>query len=136
LHRSCIARINLDYLIACSALASWPGRHDLATLEREASTAADRLDRERIGYASALALMVRGRLTSLRGDRMRAIRLYRDAVERFRSLSMSFHAAATLDRLGELLGADGGRELRGQAAEWMESQRIRSPDALIRMVLP
>src|SRR5262249_21914887 len=38
LHRSCIARINLDYLIACSALASWPGRPDLATLEREAST--------------------------------------------------------------------------------------------------
>jgi serine/threonine protein kinase/tetratricopeptide (TPR) repeat protein len=136
LHRSCIARINLDYLIACSALASWPGRPDLGTLEREASTAADRLDRERIGYASALALMVRGRLASLRGDRMRAIRLYRDAVERFRSLSMSFHAAATLDRLGELLGTDGGREHRGQAAEWMESQRIRSPDAMIRMVLP
>ena len=67
LHRSCIGRINMYNILACSALAARPAGS--GNLDREATAAAAGLDRERIPYASALAQMVRGRVASLRGDR-------------------------------------------------------------------
>ena len=128
LHRSCIGRINMYNILACSALAARPAGS--GNLDREATAAAAGLDRERIPYASALAQMVRGRVASLRGDLRRAIRVYRDAAEAYRSLSMLLHEAATLARLGELLGGDEGHGLEGRSTDWMESQRIRNPAAM------
>ena len=136
LHRSCIARINLDYLIAAGALASWPDASGRARLAHKARSAADRLDRERIDYAGALALMIRGRFASLGGDRARAIRSYFAAAERFRALTMPLHEAATLLRLGDCLGPDEGQSLLQRASDWLASQTIREPDAMIRMILP
>ena len=126
LHRSCIGRTNMRYdTLACSALAARPAGS--GNLDREATAAAAGLDRERIPYASALAQMVRGRVASLRGDRARAIRLYRDAAEAYRSLSMLLHEAATLARLGELLGGDEGHGLEGRSTDWMESRPHLGP---------
>jgi eukaryotic-like serine/threonine-protein kinase len=136
LHRSCIARINLDYLIAAGALASWPDGAGRGRLEREVRSAADRLDRERIDYAGALALMIRGRLAALGDDRARAIRSYSAAADRFRALTMPLHEAATLLRLGECLGPDEGEGLVRRASDWLASQPIRDPEAMSRMILP
>src|SRR5262245_4290480 len=136
LHRSSIARIVLNQLIASGALASWSDHAHRGHLDREASAAADRLDRERIGYAGALALMLRGRLDSLRGDHARAIRAFRTAAEQFQALEMPLQEAATRFRLGEMLPPEEGRDLTRTAIDWLESQSIRNPEAMIRMVLP
>ena len=136
LHRSSIGRVNVELLIASSALASWSDHSIRATLSREVSAAADRLERERLDYARALALMFRGRLASLGDDRNSAIRLYSTAATRFQSLEMPLHEAATRSRLGELLADEEGQSLVRQAIDWLHSQPIKKPDALIRMVLP
>ncbi len=136
LHRSAIGRINIDLLIASSALASWPDEGIRSTLARTASAAADRLDRERIGYASALALMIRGRLASLHDDRGGSIRFYATATEQFKALEMPQHEAATQFRLGALLPGDQGKALVRRAIEWFDSQQVKNPSALIRMILP
>ena len=136
LHRSSIGRINIDLLIAGSALASWPEEAIRSTLARTASAAADRLDRERINYAGALALMIRGRLASLRDERETSIGFYTTAAERFRALEMPLHEAATRFRLADLLPKDQGQALAHQAIHWFDSQQVRNPSAFIRMVLP
>ncbi len=134
LHRSCIGRINMYNILACSALAARPAGS--GNLDREATAAAAGLDRERIPYASALAQMG-ARAGGLAARRPCApIRVYRDAAEAYRSLSMLLHEAATLARLGELLGGDEGHGLEGRSTDWMESQRIRNPAAMVRMILP
>ena len=80
LHRSSIGRVNVNLLIASSALASWGDERQRVALGREASAAAGRLDRERLDYARALAAMLRGRIASLRGEHEAAIRLYNTAI--------------------------------------------------------
>jgi hypothetical protein len=136
LHRSCIGRINVDQMIAASALASWPDHAKKVSLDREASAAAVRLDRERIPYASSLALMFRGRLASLRGDHTSSIDFYTRSAEQFRALEMPLHEAAVYWRLGEQLQGAQGQALVRQAIDWLESRQIRNPGAMIRMVLP
>jgi serine/threonine protein kinase len=136
LHRSSIGRINIDLLIASSALASWSDQGVRSTLARTTSAAADRLDRERIGYASALALLLRGRLASLRDERDRSIRFYTKAVERFKALDMPLHEAVTQFRLGSLLPSEEGKPLVREAMEWFDSQQVKNPSAMIQMVLP
>ncbi len=136
LHRSCIGRININQMIASSALASWPDHAKQASLRRETLAAANRLDRERIPYASALALMLRGRLASLEGNGPRSIDFYRRSAEQFRELEMPLHEAAVCCRLGEQLHGDEGQSLVRKAINWLESRHIKNPSAMIRMVLP
>ena len=80
--------------------------------------------------------MFRGRLASLHDERDRSIGFYTTAAERFRALEMPLHEAATRFRLGELLPGDDGKASVSQAIQWFESQQVKNPDALIRMVLP
>jgi serine/threonine protein kinase len=136
LHLSCIARIIINLLRACSALASWADHSNRASLVRDVSAAADRLDRERIAYASSLATMLRGRLASLQGDPEHAIQHYRMAAEEFGALKMPLHEAAVLVRLSELVISGEAEELVRRADEWFASQPIRKPSDMIRMVLP
>ena len=136
LHRSAIGRVNLDLLIASSALASWPDVRDRAALSREATAAADRIDRERLEYASALAAMLRARLAPLRGEKDSAIRVYTKLVQQFKVLEMPLYAAATQFRLGELISQEEGRDIVRTAIDWCHSQQIKNPDALMRMSLP
>jgi serine/threonine protein kinase len=136
LHRSCIARINIDQMTAASALASWPDHAHKASLAHEVSAAARRLERERIDYAAALAAMFRGRLASLCDERARSIGFYKRAVEQFRALEMTLHEVVTQFRLGELLQTEDGDSLARRAVGWLESRQIRNPSSMIRMILP
>ena len=136
LHRSCIGRININQMIASSALASWSDRAQRASIVREAKEASDRLEREEIPYATTLARMLRGRLASLHGDREVSTHKYQCVVEEFRMLEMPIHEAAVQWRLGEELADDQGQALMAEAAGKLESLSIRNPSAIIRMVLP
>jgi serine/threonine protein kinase len=136
LHRSCIGRVNINQLIASSALASWQAHSKTASLAREAMAAVKRLKRERIPYASALGLMYRGRLASLEGDNKAAVEFYTPAASQFQSLDMPVHAAAVWFRLGEALGGQERQELLDKAIDWLRSRRVANPAAMIRMILP
>jgi len=122
LNRSCIARINVDQLIACSALASCANRPGAPSLLREASAAAGHLEHERVPYAAALASMIRGRIASIRGHQNAAVTSYRHAAGEFHTLRMPLYEAATLFRLGDLLPADESADLVRQATDWLTSQ--------------
>jgi hypothetical protein len=136
LDRSCIARLNVDQLVACGALAAWAERPGDPGLLREASAAAGRLGRERIPYASAMAAMIRGRLAAIRGDRHGAIASYRNAAGAFRNLRMPLYEAATLFRLGDLRATDDGADLVREAIDKLLSRQVRDPISLVRMILP
>ena len=132
LHRSSIGRVNVNLLIASSALASWGDERQRVALGREASAAAGRLDRERLDYARALAAMLRGRIASLRGEHEAAIRLYNTAIAQFAALEMPLFKAATQYRRGELAASEEGAGRIHAAIEWCRSQQIKDPDAFLR----
>jgi hypothetical protein len=136
LYRSCIGRINIDQLIATSALASWSDHTQRASIVREARDAADRLERERIPYATTLARTLRCRLASLHGHREVSRNIYKCVVEEFRTLEMPLHEAAVQWRLGEELAGDQGQVLMAEAVAKLESLHIRNPITMIRMILP
>jgi hypothetical protein len=136
LDRSCITRVNIDQLIAASALAAWVERPGGTGLLREAAAAARRLDRERLTHASALASMFRGRLASIQGERDKAVACYQRAAETFRVFRMPLFQAATRFRLGEMLPMEEGASSTREATDWLASRQIPDPTSLIRMVLP
>jgi hypothetical protein len=49
---------------------------------------------------------------------------------------MALYLHAAKDRLGHVIGGADGARLRESAASWMSAQRIKRPDAMIRMLLP
>ena len=136
LHRSSIGRVMIDQLIANSALASWSGHGTNSTLRKEAAAAADRLDRERIAYATALAVLIRARLATLCGDTATSSQFYRSAADEFRALQMPLYEAAAQFRLGELVRDETGHALVQNAISGLQLRQVKNPEAMIRMLLP
>ena len=136
LDASCIARINMNQLIGVSALASWANGAGDPGLLREAAAAARRLEREGVPYATALATMIRGRIASSRGKVRMAIACHRRAEEAFHSLKMPLCEAAIQFRLAKLLPAGQGDALIRRASGWFESQQVKDPAAMARMIVP
>ena len=126
----------MNQLLGLSALGSWASDPRRRGPLREAAAAARRLERERVPYATALATMIRGRIASSRGSQGTAIASYRLAAEAFRSLKMPLYEAATQSRLAELLPADESFGLTRRASAWFESQQVKDPAAMVRMILP
>jgi hypothetical protein len=57
-------------------------------------------------------------------------------VQIFESAEMRLYAAAARRRLGEKLGGERGQQLITDADAWMTEQKIKNPEALVRMLAP
>jgi hypothetical protein len=128
-------RVDALHLRAMSALAAAGAEGNPAPLLRSADGDAQRLEREAVAWASAIATQVRSGIAAARGDRESAARNLRDAAARFDALAMRLNASAARRRLGILIG-DRGRNLVAEADAWMASEQIRNPSRMTAMLAP
>jgi hypothetical protein len=124
-------RIEMYFLRARTALAAatTPGldASRRRRLVRSAEHDARRLEREKMAWSDALALLASAGVAALRGDTTRAAERLALARTAFEAEDMAFHAAVATRRLGELLGEHGGQALVQETDAWMTKQGIRSP---------
>ena len=119
-----------------AAVAAAAAARDPRPLLRTAAGYARRLDRERLPWARALALLIRAGVASVRGDATSAVTLLTGAAAAFDAVDMGLFAASARRRLGVLLGGEEGGALMAQADAWMTGQEIRNPARMAACVAP
>jgi len=128
-------RIDSTQLRARLALASALGDQRERRL-RIAEALADKLARENMAYSNPLATLIQAALAKQRGDRQRTVELLEKALKDFESSDMRLYAVAARRRLGEMIGGDRGRELLGEADDWMSKQQIKNPAKMTNLLAP
>jgi hypothetical protein len=128
-------RIDAAHLRARLALASATGRARARRL-RIAAASADAIAKEEMAWSNPLASLIKAALAKQNGDISKSINLTKEAVAGLEAADMALYAAAARRRLGELVGADHGRELIDQANEWMNRQQIKNPSAVTNLMAP
>jgi serine/threonine protein kinase len=118
---------------AVSAAAVAP---DPRPLLRAADGFARRLERQRVPWASAMALLFRAGASSVRGDTNGAVAGLIAAAAAYDGVAMGLHAAAVRRQLGGLLGGDEGLALIAKADAWMTSQGVRNPARMAASTAP
>jgi len=123
---------------ARSAIAATEkGGADHETLLRDAAIAARRIERERMGYATPWAKLLRAGIAMAgKESTEHAVSLLREAISGFDAADMALYAAASRRCLGALLGADEGRDLVRAADAWMTSESIKNPARMTAMLAP
>ena len=134
--RTQMLRIEASYLKARAALAtalSDGDRDKLALAEKLAG----KIEKENMAWAKPFAEVVRSRSRApTPASRLRPQHRLRPRSDGFERMDMRLYAAASRRRLGELLGDDRGRQLKTDADAWMTTQRIKSPERMMRMLVP
>lgn len=97
---------------------------------------ARRIEREKMPWGNALALLIRASVASIRGDRDTAIQVLQSAEEGLEAVDMAGYAAAARRRRGELIGGDQGKSLVEAADSWMGSQGVKNPVRMTNMLAP
>jgi hypothetical protein len=118
------------------ALAAAAEAADPGPLLRVAMRDAQRLDREGMAWASALAYPIKAGVAAARGDRSLAAALLAEAVKQLEAADMNLYAAASRRRLGEILGGDEGRAEVERADSWMKKQTIQNPARMADVFAP
>ncbi len=95
----------------------------------EALRHAEKLEDEDVGWATALAAMIRGLVSRNEAGLRRAIELFDEN-------EMALFSAATRLRLGEVQGGDVGAANVRAATAWMTAQGVKNPKAMARMIVP
>jgi tRNA A-37 threonylcarbamoyl transferase component Bud32/tetratricopeptide (TPR) repeat protein len=133
-------RTSMYFLRARAALAAAAQLPQEPAVERRtlfsvASHAATKLEREHMPCPAAYALMIRGALAALGGDKPSAATLLVESIECFESVQMHLCAAAVRRRLGELIGEPRGRAEIARSEQWMTDQKIQDPARMASMIL-
>lgn len=105
-------------------------------LLRVVERAADRVEKDRMPYGTALAGLLRAGAAAVRGDGAGALRHLESAEAAATAADMALHVAVAQRRRGELLGGEKGRALVSAADAWMAGQDIRRPDRITAMFAP
>lgn len=125
-------RIEANHLRARAALSAAKEDASRDAL-REAHAHIRRLEREKAGWAHALAGPLRAAWLWREGRREVAITALRDAVRALDEREMRLYAAAARHRLGEMTGDEG--EL-ASARSFLASQRVSEPERIVDMLVP
>lgn len=143
LARSLLLRVQIDAVLSYSlrgrcalAAAAQSSGAERRRLLRDADRSARRLERERVAYSTALAGLLRAGAASLRGERLRAAKLYELADGALNAVDMSLHAAAARRRRGEILGGEQGGALVSAADEFARSRGITRPERMAAVLAP
>ncbi len=131
-----IVRAQLNDLLTRAALAKVLRTPSGRRWWRHAKRTRRRLAWERLPWTSALSVAYRGTMRLLRHDRVRAARDLTSAAERFDSLGMSLHAAASRARLADTINGDSGLQLREQAYAEISGRGVVRPEAFAIFLLP
>ena len=129
-------RIDVIQLRARAALATAMNAVDPRPLLRSAERDAGRLERERAGWADALARLFRAAISQGRGDTVGARRRLQEAVTMLEGVNMRLFAQAARRRLGGLIGGEQGAAMVVEADSWMTNQGIRNPARMTASFAP
>lgn len=97
---------------------------------------ARRMEKVNMSWSRPYATLLRAAVAQQRTDDGKATRLLSEAVQIFERAEMRLYAAAARRRLGEKLGGERGQQLIIEADAWMTGQKIKNPEALVRMLAP
>jgi hypothetical protein len=131
-----VVRSHLHDLLVRSSLMSATEAADNRPFLRSAHRSRRWLACERLPWTTALATAYRGCFAAIRRDRQRAVRDFQTAAERFESLGMDLHAAASRLRAGELIAGGEGHRAFERSEQWMLAQGVRNPRKMTRFLLP
>lgn len=95
-----------------------------------------RLARSRCPFAGPLSTLVRALCERRLGRYEESLALLREAEEGMSSCSMSLHAACIRFRRGQWRGGPDGESDASAAREWMLREGIKSPEKMVRMLVP
>lgn len=123
----------LRVVTALSAARNEPARRRalFAQVERDLAHMED----ERVPWADALALALRGEQRLQLGDRDAALRCWELADERLTALHMNGYAAAARRRAGALMGGDEGAQMVRNADDWFARRGAASPERVTAILL-
>src|SRR5439155_3481158 len=124
-----IMRVIFERLRAEVALAV-AARSGEAGFLSVARKGARRLEREDSPMARCFALILRGGLANLAGDRETAARHLAEAARACEAADMHLYAAAARRRIGEVTG---DAALVAQADDWMGNEDVRNPERMVGM---
>lgn len=129
-------RFEALYLRGIAAIGAAAAAGDPSTLLRDAEHCARRIERERAGWAQALAFILLGGVSELRGATPVAIDHWQAAEAAARAHGMALFASAAAFRgalsIGGQAGASSIQQLRSGAA----LQDIREPDRVYALIAP
>jgi hypothetical protein len=131
-----INTVDLRARCALAAAAATPGGAGRAALVAAAERATRRLERERLPWSDALALLLRADLAAARGDGAAVVPLLERAAAALEATNMALHAHVARRRLGEMAGGDAGRALAAASDAWMRGQGIRDPTRITAILAP
>jgi hypothetical protein len=131
-----LVRIDVLHFSGRSAVAAAAVASDPMPQVRAAEDFARQLDRQRVAWASAHAMLTRAGVAMVRGNAAGARAHLTAAVAAFDGVSMGIYAATARRHLGGLLGGDEGRVLIEQADTWMNEQEIRNPSRMAACIAP
>jgi eukaryotic-like serine/threonine-protein kinase len=97
---------------------------------------ARQLGREHASHSPPLAALLAAGIGSVAGDREKAARSLRTAIELARRADMNLQADAARYQLGLLLGGDEGRALVESASSALAAQGVRAPLRFVSMIAP
>ena len=129
-------RIETSYLRARAALLNAVRGREVARFVSIARKDGRRIGRFGMGWSDAIAMLLGAAEASLEHRRDDARAILAAAVVAFERADMTFHAAVARRRLGQLQGGEPGRSLVDEADAWMNSQGIRSPARMARLIAP
>ncbi len=131
-----VSTLDLIGRTALARAAATPGQAGERWL-REAERIAQRLDHERVAWASALGQALGGSAAALRGNASdAAVAALATAATDLDTVGMALHATVTRRRLGRVIGGDEGRALVAAADAWMAGQGIVDAASLSDVILP
>jgi serine/threonine protein kinase len=131
-----LTRVHVRWLSARLALAEAESVADTRAQVKDALSAARRLEREGVPYATAWAHLVRAAAAVQHQDADRAVAILREAMPICEEAGVHLCAAVARRRLGELLRGSVGRVLIKEADAWMRGEGIKDPERLCEVVAP
>jgi serine/threonine protein kinase len=119
--------------LASAALRQGSERKAFLDVAREC---ARRIERDKLGWSTPLADLVRAAERGLVGDDAAKVTKLRSAVSGFTAAGMRLHAASAERRLGEAIGGEEGRGHVAAADAWFAAKGVKSPERLVAAVAP
>lgn len=104
----------------------------LPLVERDA----DALDREKVAWARALAMLLRAGIAAASDDWSVASTKLEGAIIALDAADMGLYAAAAKRQLGLIRGDSAGAELVSQADAYLRDRHIRKPDRMTAILVP
>lgn len=125
---------------AALALAAESSRankqEEAARFLKQAEADAQRIEREKIEWGTALAGLLQAGVAAARGQAESAVALLSAAEQGFEKVGVVAHAAVARRRRGEILGGQEGKRLVDECDAWMATQKVKNPERMVALFAP